>query len=173
MIDGELVEFDYRVGGKTQTLYAEDLLGGFTENTCTLETELVNAADVDASLSGELVALSLGAVEGKHQSVNFTDDVVKSISADTKRIVLRIVNPTDKTLPFMLQAKFKGSSINLTILTADLAPGENVLEVSGFGSYDWSNYESLERLILYFTDDVKVPHEELTVYVKDFVIYDN
>lgn len=172
-IDGELVEFDYRVGGKTQIRQAEDLVGSFTENTCTLKAELVNASDVDASLSGKLVALTLGAVDGKHQSVNFTDDVIKSVSSDTKRIVLRIVNPTDKAIPFMLQAKFKGSSINLTILTVDLAPGENVLEVSGFGSYDWTNYESLERFILYFTDSVKEPHEAQTVYVKDFVIYDN
>lgn len=173
MVDGELVEFDYRVGGKAHVSDAEAMKDGFTAGACSLETALTDASAVDPAMTGKLVELKLGATEGKHQSVNFTSDAVTGISASTKKIILRVYNPTEEDVPFMILAKFKGSSINVNLITTVLKPGENAIEVSGFGGMPWGRYVSLEYLAIYFTDEVDAAYPARSFYVKDFVTYDS
>ncbi|MFR6056273.1 MAG: hypothetical protein ACLUHK_06800, partial [Eubacteriales bacterium] len=106
-------------------------------------------------------------------SVNFTSDAVTGISASTKKIILRVYNPTEEDVPFMILAKFKGSSINVNLITTVLKPGENAIEVSGFGGMPWGRYVSLEYLAIYFTDEVDAAYPARSFYVKDFVTYDS
>ncbi len=171
-ISGIKYEFNYRTGGLTQSNNASQLLAGFTQNNGTLTTALVNASTINQG-SGQLVHLKIGAQDFAHQSVNLTNELVKKIDGKVRRATLTIINNTTEDIPFMWLVKYAGSTYNYNLLTTTLAPGVNTVTISGFSTFDWSKYKSIEKFILYFTQDSMGMYPERNIYIKELVVYDS
>lgn len=171
-ISGVKYEFNYRTGGLTQSNNASQLASGFSQNNGTLTTALINASTIGQG-SGQLVHLKIGAQDFAHQSVNLTNELVKKIDGKVRRATLTIINNTTEDIPFMWLVKYSGSTMNYNLLTTTLAPGVNSVTISGFSTFDWNKYKSIEKFILYFTQDSMGMYPERNIYIKELVVYDS
>ncbi len=119
--DGKTYAFDYNLGGKA-TYY----------DAAALYTDTAFAdgnATVTAALEDGRIRLDVGAVTGKHQSVRYTADVLSTIGAGTKRLVLYMDNPGEEAVDFRLLVRFAGDDLNTELYSGSLAPGANLLEI--------------------------------------------
>ena len=121
----------------------------------------------------DMVKLNVDKVTDKHQNIKFQNATLNAITNATNKVIIRIYNPTDTTIPFRLQAKFTGYKLNIELNSQELKPGMNEIAVNSIGCFNWKKYQKLDYLIMYFSQSNKGENESKTIYVKDIVVYQN
>ncbi|HEY8389565.1 MAG TPA: glycoside hydrolase domain-containing protein [Clostridia bacterium] len=170
VVNGKTLSFNFNIGGKTTVSNAEAISSGFTKGTVSVTSSLVDAATVDGT-QGKYVKLDIAQAVNKHQSITWTNDVLKTVNSSTSKIILHIFNPSQQAIPFKLYVKYSGVTINTELVSTTLQPGMNVVKVEGINSFNWTKYKSIENAMMYFSQDSASGGEARTVYIKDFVAY--
>lgn len=159
--------FNFNLGGEATVFDCEDLQSGFASMGANVSVTLENIEQAD------MVKLNVDKVTDKHQNIKFQNATLNAITNATNKVIIRIYNPTDTTIPFRLQAKFTGYKLNIELNSQELKPGMNEIAVNSIGCFNWKKYQKLDYLIMYFSQSNKGENESKTIYVKDIVVYQN
>ncbi len=161
--DGKTYAFDYNLGGKA-TYY----------DAAALYTDTAFAdgnATVTAALEDGRIRLDVGAVSDKsHQSVRYTADVLGSIGAGTKRLVLYMDNGEETSVSFRLLVRLSGDDLNTELYSGTLQPGGNVLDIDLTGVSIAEN-KTIQYADFYFSLSPG-EYPARTLYLKGLTVYD-
>lgn len=164
---GKTYTFDYILGGKATVYGAETIGSGFKAGNASAETEIVAAPD---GQSGEFVKLSVGATQGKWQSVRYDNAVLQNLGQNTSKMILHIYNAGESDIPFKILTKYSGYNLNVEYITTVLRPGMNTVTVSGVSGFNWERYKSVEYMDWYFSETSE-GGEALSIYLQDITVY--
>ncbi len=164
--DGKSYDVDCYIGSDSKILTAEQIKDDFTTkggNECT-----PTVVEIDGE---KYVQLKMGAVSDEVQYVLMTNEEIKSVGKDTKKMIFSIYLAGDKPQSLRVQFKYKNKPIYDKQLEIQLKPGMNTLEFSNLYSYNWREFGSLESVYFGFTYNKGDAAALDTVYIKDVSIY--
>lgn len=164
---GTTYTFDYVLGGKATVYGAQTIERGFESLNATVAAETVTAPD---GQSGEFVRLSVGATQGKWQSVRYDNAVLQNLGQNTSKMILHIYNAGESDIPFKILTKYSGYNLNVEYITTVLQPGMNTVTVSGISGFNWSRYGSIEYMDWYFSETSEGGNA-VSVYLQDITVY--
>ena len=168
--DGETCDYSQFIGGKAVRNLAESLkTSDFSKETVTPTATLINANEVDASLSGKLMKVDVAQSNANTvQAIRMTGALADTINQDTDKVVFHIYYAEEDNLQFVISAKYKNNPIYFDIANINLKKGLNTIEVK-FEEKDWSVSGLIDYLAVYLGEGKGQPAR--TFYIVDSVVY--
>ena len=168
--NGQTQSFTVGLGGKVAVKEAAELQQSFSKEGVTPSITKVNAADIDSSLQGELIKLSLPATtKGKSQSFKMTDNVFSEIGSNSSKVILHIYKAAGgQKITLGVSAKYTNYTLYVDIDEYTLKNGLNSIEIP-LTALKWERLGKLESLVFYINDNSAQPARD--IYFKDIVVY--
>lgn len=169
--------FSKNLGGKVASYTAEEMVADFKADDSTVTATLVDASTLVSGESGNFAKLEIGAVEvlemedlEKAKRVALDSNIVRSITSNTKKVVLRIYceGLTSEGISFAFMVKHANGKFTEAVFTT-LHNGMNEVQVNAAVI----NFVSAGDIVMgYFRVGSKNEQAvERTIYLKDMTIY--
>lgn len=163
----ETYSFNKLIGGKAVTYQAAAFTESFANETSDVSTELVDATDLDSSLTGQLLKIDMKRSFAQIQRVAFKHEFIGKLDDRTSKIVLNIycegLETGTEELSLIYSAENEAGFILLSNI--EIQNGWNTIEVSLAGA----NFARDGKMTgLYFS--FKTVNAK-TLYLKDVVVY--
>ncbi len=145
------------VGGKIDYVEANDLYSSnlFADRNATATVALDN----------NKIAVTIGAVTGKHQNVR--SSIFNSIGQNVQKLVLEVENPLDKDISIRILARYKNQSLGTEWYNGTLKPGTNIIEID-FSGMQINNI--IEYSDFYFSEEPG-NHYEKMIFINSMTVY--
>lgn len=154
-------KFGFNLGGKIMYYTANALLEDMT---------LTNQnATVTSALEGEKLRLDIGAVEGKHQNIRITSNILSSIGSEVNKLTLNVENPTDEDLYIRILVRLTGAQFNTELYAGTLKPGANSLTID-LSLLKLTDTRRIQRSDFYFSMNPG-DYAGKTVYLNSLTLY--
>ena len=136
-------------------------------------TELVDAVTVDptAAAGQKYIHLLLAEATTSAQDFLLVDDgVIKALDATVDKFVIRLYNDSEETLSAQIMLKYgKNLKTFATYANIELTPGMNILTVSNFAGFRWSDIKYIDSLRIAVGEKDDAARDQL--YFVDMTVY--
>ncbi len=177
--EGETLVYSQGIGGKVTVVEAEEIIAdaNFEAGTAEVSGELVGTIYALEGEQGsndvEIIVYGADAEgnEDEYVGIYVTSPKINSLfSSSTMSMMFNFYNPSNEPIMITSIGILKDRDDAKQLFSVELQPGLNRIEVSAKGN-DWAKYP-LEFMIWTFEQNGSPMYKDITLYLKDIVVYE-
>ncbi len=169
--DGVVYTYTQDLGGKVTVVPSDTLAGGFKSNNVTVATSVVAKSTIGQGDGNTVKAELSAAAADTSQRIKLELSAFNDLSEKSKKIVLKIYNPTETDIKVVVDINFTNSIVLKTKANTTLKAKAYTLVEVDVGSTVWNDVGKLKDFYITFGEKSK-EKDALTLYVDNVVVYD-